>query len=198
MTLSHLQKQKDLVRGLENALAADPSRTTLAPMKADFATSKERALGAISFLSSDLTTHIVEQVQRPLQASDPSQYYLASASPHITIKNIRALHYPPRISSSDIQKAHAVLTETIPSYPPPRFYLEEVVVFPTSIALMAYAEEVHTRLIHELDEKLSKAGIPDNKKYFSKDIYWANITSVIPPLNVVRRTESGVAPTCGA
>ena len=62
MTLSHIQKQRDLVRGLENALAADPSRTTLAPMKADFATSKERALGAISFLSSDLTTHIIEQV----------------------------------------------------------------------------------------------------------------------------------------
>ena len=93
-----------------------------------------------------------------------------------------------------MQKAHSVLAETIPSYPPPRFYLEEVVVFPTSIALMAYEEEVHTRLIHELDEKLTQAGIPDDKKYFSTDIYWANITSVIPPLNVVRRTESGRSP----
>lgn len=176
MTLSHFQKQKDLVRELESALAADPSRTTIAPMKSDFTTSKGRSLAAISFLSSDILLQIMEQVQKPLQAADPSQYYFAAASTHITIKNIRALHYPPHISSSDIQKAHGVLTETIPHYPPPRFYLEEVVVFPTSIALMAYAEEGHTKLIHELDDKLSQAGIPDDKKYFSKDIYWANIT----------------------
>ncbi|MEI7653598.1 MAG: hypothetical protein WCJ70_05015 [bacterium] len=176
MTLSHLQIQKDLVRELESALAADPSRTTLAPMKSDFATSKERSLGAISFLSSDILSQIREKVQDPLQSADPLQYHFPTTSLHITIKNIRALHYPPRISSSDIQKAHTVLAETIPSYPPPQFHLEEVVIFPTSIALMAYAEEGHIKLIHELDDKLSQAGIPDDKKYFSKDICWANIT----------------------
>lgn len=54
--------------------------------------------------------------------------------------------------------------------------VEEVLAFPTSVALLAYSQNILHELVPALNKGLKRIGLPDNKKYLSDRVFWGNVT----------------------
>jgi 2'-5' RNA ligase len=173
---NYLSQQKILIKDLEQSFRTNQYASTVVDRQKDYETDQQRCLTSVSFVPTNVSTSIVEKVIKPLRMIDPQQYFLNEASFHITIKNVRTISSPPLFNENDIVNVDKLFQEIIPQFNQIEFQIEDVILFPTSIAVMAYANRELQKLAFALDDGLKSIGVPDNKSYISDSIFWGNIT----------------------
>ncbi len=176
MTDSYTQQQKALVRRMEDDFAKGVSASTLVPMHEDYAGDQRRCLTSLVFLPEHISGAIARQVIAPLQAAQPEQYFFPPASRHLTVKNIRTIDATEGFTENDIRNVDRLFSKVVPQFQTFDFTIEDVILFPTSVSIMAYTDELFLRLVQALDKGLKDIGVPDNKKYVSGDVFCGNTT----------------------
>ena len=180
-------QQQSLVKQLTNEARKGVS---IVPMQADFRYDKKLCLTSVVFIPADLAKKIQRTIIESLRVVDPHHHYYEPGEMHLTIKNIRTIHDPPLFEDADIQKVDRIFTQIFPKHRSFSFFLEEVVLFPTSVSLIGYCDERLKHLVRDLDTGLKRIGIPDNKKYISDSVFFGNITLcrlVRPPSSAFQR-----------
>jgi len=179
MSNNYSSQQKDLVGQLEASFANNTDKSKVAEVleaQDDYVKDKRIFLTSVIFPPAEITAKITVEIIDKLRVIDPDQYFLPPESMHLTVKNIRTISDPPSFTAEDIVKVNKLFSELIPQYPSFEFQVEDVVLFPTSISVMAYSDDTLQKLVLALDQGLKEIGFPDNKKYFSNSIFWGNIT----------------------
>jgi len=170
------RKQLDLMRHMEATLAAGSHGSTIVPMQTDYATDAQIALTCVNFIDKDLTATIQTQIIRPLQELEPEFYYYPGNALHLTIQNIRVINDPPHFNAADIAKVQQILTEITPPAGPFEFALAGLLSMPTSVSLIALIRPEYDKFVRDFRRRLTDAGVSDDKKYFTDEIMFANIT----------------------
>lgn len=176
MKNNYSQKQKHLVEKMKLSLARGVVKSTVVEMRNEYENDDHSCLTSVVFVPRNTAQKIIKIIIEPLKQLEPGYYYFPAESMHITIKNIRTIHKPPLFMEDDVVKVDGLFREIIPKFKSFTFQLEDLVKFPTSLSLMGYCNDVLGRLVKELDAGLKQIGVPDNKKYFSNEIFFSNIT----------------------
>ncbi len=176
MPSNYSQEQKQMVNELENTFATGDRKSTVVDMQTDYANDDQMCLTSVVFIPPDISKIITEKIIKPLQAIEPMHYFYPPESMHLTIKNVRTISKPPLFSETDVEKTKKLYSNIVPTFSRFTFDVEDVVLFPTSLSVMAYSSEVLKELVLSLDKGLKEIGVPDNKKYLSDTIFWGNIT----------------------
>ncbi len=169
-------RQLALMRQMEQTLASDAAAATIVAFQADYATDNQLCLSLNAFVPHEITQSIQSKLIDPLRLLDPSQYYYPEGSLHITFHSIRVVHNPPTYTTADIEMSKQLLGTIIPSQRPFPFTLHGVLSMPTSASVIALITPEYNRFIQNLRRAFVRAGIPDDKKYFTDETVFANCT----------------------
>jgi 2'-5' RNA ligase len=170
---------RELQERVVNQLRAGSQRNSgasVVPIRSDYKTDRAMCLTSVAFLPADIAQDVYRRIVGPLKGIEPIHHYYPPDSMHITIKNIRTIHDPPLFTQADVRKVARLFAELIPQRPSISFWLEEVVSFQTSAALIAYSDVGLRDLVRALDAGLNEIGVPDNKQYISDDVFFGNVT----------------------
>lgn len=162
-----------------NQLRAGSGRSpgaSIVPMRSDYDSDPAMCLTSVAFLPRDMAQAIHRSVVQPLKAIEPGHHYYSPDSMHMTIKNVRTIHNPPLFTEDDVRKVKCLFAELIPQHPAVAFSVEELVPFATSVSLVGYSDGALQNLVQSLDAGLKQIGVPDNKQYASKDVFFGNVT----------------------
>jgi 2'-5' RNA ligase len=176
MSNNYLSQQKELVKKLENSFVNGMHKSTVVEMQKDYANDDQICLTSVVFILNDISNKIILNVINNLKEIEPHHYFYPPESMHLTIKNIRTINKPPLFTETDTYKVNQLFNEIIPKFPIFEFDVEDVLIFPTSLSIMAYSNDTLQKLILALDKSLQEIGVPDNKKYLSDSIFWGNTT----------------------
>jgi hypothetical protein len=178
MESPYSSQQKALIQQLKLSLASGQGKEKLSyvEMQQNYESERALCLTAVAFLPARFSQILLTQVVQPLQALQPGHFYTDESTFHLTIKNIRVVNDSPLFDQTDIAKANNLFSEIIPEFPKLRFNFEELILFPTSVSAIGYCDEKFSDLVQNLDQGLKQIGVPDNKKYFSDSIFFANVT----------------------
>ena len=164
------------MRQMELSLASGARTSTIVPFQSNYASDPQLCLTCVSFLTKDVAKKIQNQIITLLQKLEPDFYYYPVESLHITIQNIRVINYPPHYGPTEIAKAKNLLSEFVPLYESFRFELNGTIQMPTSLAVIALASPEYDQFVRILRRAFIDADIPDDKKYFTNEIVFANTT----------------------
>lgn len=173
---SYRALQQQMVRALSEPQAVTERGVSILPMRSDYVGDLARCLAAVAFLPARLAASLMEALIEPLRAIEPDQHYYTHASLHVTIKNVRTVHDPQQFTPEDVIRADQVFRAVVPQHQRWTFSLQELIVLPTSVALIGYCDEGLRDLVQHLDADLRAAGVPDNKQYVSDSIFFGNIS----------------------
>lgn len=176
MKNSYKSKQKELVLKLEESFNSGNIKTTVVEMQKEYTDDKQLCLSTVAFVDQKIRKKIVSDLINPLKKIEPDFYYYSPESIHITIKNVRTVHYPPIFDENDIAKVIDKFEDIMKKFQNFEVEIEDVLSFPTSVCVMAYSDKILGDLVLALDSGLKKIGVPDDKKYLSDSIFWGNIT----------------------
>ena len=176
MNNNYLLRQKDLVKQLEDSFANGVQKSAVVEMLKNYANDDQICLTSVVFIPKEISSKIISSVINKLKEIEPQHYFYPPESMHLTIKNIRTINKPPLFSGTDINKVNQLFNEIVPKFPIFKFNVEDILIFPTSLSVMAYSNDTLQKLVSALDNRLQKIGVPDNKKYLSDSIFWGNIT----------------------
>jgi 2'-5' RNA ligase len=176
--MTPLQKrQLELMRQMEAAAASGSATSTFVDMQQDYANDPQLCLTIVTYLSPKLQQTIYEKLVKPLRAVEPDFYYFPQETLHITVQNIRTVADPPTYTPHDVATAQTLLREFTARHGSPfRFHLTGVLAFPTSVAVAALIEPAYDAFVKNLRNELVRKGIPDDKKYFTDEMVFANTT----------------------
>lgn len=169
-------RQLELMRQMEASLASGHTSTTIVPYQSDYTNDPQLCLSANAFIPSDIAKIISERCINPLKAIDPSQYYYPDQALHITFHSIRVIHNPPTFTQSDIEASQTLLERIIPLEWPFPFILRGVLSMPTSASVVALITPEYDAFIRRIRKTFTDTGIPDDKKYFTDEMVFANST----------------------
>lgn len=173
---NYKSKQQKTISEMEKTFIRGGQKSTIVEMRQDYFNDNQIALTSIIRIDSKICNKITEEVIEPLRQIDPNHFYFSPESMHITIKNIRTINNPPSFTQEDVDKASTLFSKLIPKFDSFEFEIEDVILFPTSISVMAYSNKTLYDLVTALDKGLNEIGVPDNKQYFSNSVFWGNIT----------------------
>lgn len=166
------------MRQMEKQLASNSSASTIVPMQLDYLNDPQIALTCISYVQEDIANRIQTELINPLKAVEPDFYYYPNTGLHITIQNIRVIHNPPSFTKDDIQKVQSVLASITPSAGPFPCTYNGLLSMPTSASLIALVTPEYDRFVRRLRTALTDTGVPDDKRYFTNEVIFANTTIV--------------------
>ena len=170
------RQQEQIIDQLRLGAGQPGAKATVVPIKRDYRNDPATGLTSVIFVPEELGRAISQQIIAPLKAIEPDHYYYPLESLHLTIKNVRSVHNPPCFTSSDVGKVDWLFAQIVPQHRVFTLWLEELVPFSTSLSLIAYSGEQLHRLVHALDAGLDDIGVPDNKRYVSKEVIFGNVT----------------------
>lgn len=176
MPNNYITLQKQFIKKIRASLSKDKFKATVVEPQKDYENDNQICLTSSASIPKNISYKIVKKIITPLKNIDPVHFYFRPELMHLTIKNIRTIHQPPLFTNADVIKVDKLFKELIPLFPSLNFYLEDLVLFPTSISLIGYCDEGFKKLVRALDSGLKKIGVPDDKKYFSNTIFFSNIT----------------------
>ncbi|MBU0707305.1 hypothetical protein KKG41_02960 [Patescibacteria group bacterium] len=176
MNNDYLLQQKALVEELESSFARGDSKTTVVETQKDYANDDQICLTSIVFIPDEISSKVIQNISDPLKKIEPQQYFYPPGSMHLTIKNIRTISKPPLFTQKDVIKVNELFNIIIPKFSVIEFRVEDVLLFPTSISLMAYSNDDLQKLVLALDKGLNEIDLPDDKTLLSDSIFWGNIT----------------------
>lgn|GEM_PF-434090 len=169
-------EQKQLVKEIKLFLAKGVVKSTVVEMQSEYEHDDQTCLTSLVFIPKNIAHKITKIIIEPLRQLEPKYYYYPAESMHLTIKSIRTIHKLPLFTENDAAKVDRLFKKIIPKFRNFSFQLEDLVKFPTSLSLMGYCNDTLQKLVKELDAGLKQIGVPDNKKYFSDEIFFGNIT----------------------
>lgn len=170
-------EQKKLVSELEANFKNNNIKTTIVEMRKDYADDNQICLSLVAFVDDDIRQNIISNIVEPLRKIEKDFYYYFPESIHITIKNVRTIHFPPNFNENDIEKVRNKFREIIEKFSVLEVSVEDVLLFPTSSSIMAYSSsKLFGDLVLALDKGLKDIGVPDDKKYLSDSVFWGNLT----------------------
>lgn len=173
---SHQQKQRDVIASIEKQLHANTANFSMVEPVQDYENDARICLTSAHLPSNRLIKKIQEEVITPLKRIDPTQYFYADDSLHMTIKNIRVISDPPNFDTTVVEKAEKVFSKVIPSHKQFQVSFYRLFLFPNNLALFGTTDPELDDLILDLDKNLKKEGIPDDKQYINSRYFFSNIT----------------------
>lgn len=173
----HQRQQLEVIQRIQEQIQQDAlSFSTVDPVE-DFDKDPRLTLTSVHFPHQELIAQI-QEILKPLKEISPHHYYYRPSSLHLTIKNIRVINDPPRFTEQDINTALKVFSQVIPKHKAYRTYFYRLLLFPANLALVGTTDPELDNIIHELDQELTKAGLPDDKSYINSSHFFHNITLV--------------------
>ena len=173
---SYQEKQFKLFKELEKRFKKGEKPSSVVELMKDYASDNRICLTSVVFIPQKLQKTILQRIINPLKQADKRQYYYLPESLHLTIQNIKQEKLPPSFTNSDIEKVKKVFKEVIFKYKKFSFNLKGLFEMPTSLSICGYSNELLKHFVLESRGKLQQAGVPDDKKYASDNIFFGNIT----------------------
>lgn len=173
---SHQLHQKKVISQIESVLKKGLVPFSTVDPVADFSKDPRLTLTSVHFPHSGFIDTIRNKFIEPLQTVDPDQYYYQDNSIHATIKNVRTIADPPTFSDADVNTVRAIFEKVVTKYPPIEVSFYRLLLFPNNVSLIGTTSSHFDDIILELDEKLTQAGVPDDKKYINNSHFFCNIT----------------------
>lgn len=174
---SHQKGQIEVIDAIENQVKSDNLSFSIVSPVADFDNDSRICLTSVHLLRSQLISQINNLLIEPLKKIESNQYYYANESFHTTIKNVKTISDPPNFTEKDIQVVNKIFSETILKHYKFSVYFYRLLLFPNNLALMGTTDDELDQIILDLDKKLKKAGVADDKQYFNNSGYFfSNIT----------------------
>jgi 2'-5' RNA ligase len=135
-----------------------------------------RCLTGVAFLPPALAAHIEHEVIEPLRMADQRHRFYAGDSLHLTLKNIRSVREPNGFTDGDAARALAALRAAAARFEPFEFELRPPMLVGGSLWIPALTRSPLRAFNDASDEELARAGLDDDKHYFSRDVRFGNIT----------------------
>ncbi len=171
----HQQQQIKVINKIEQSILQNSLNfSTVAPVD-DFENDSRICLTSLHFPNQKLIDD-VQKIISELKKVEPNFYYYPPQSLHLTIKNIRVINDPPNFNQKDVEKAQQIFGEVISKHKKFKIYFYRLLLFPNNLALVGTTDPELDEIILDLDEKLNKAGIPDDKKYNNERYFFSNMT----------------------
>ena len=173
---SHQLKQQEVIDRIANQVSnKNLNFSTVSPVD-DFANDPRTCLTSIHLPHQGLLDQVQQDLIEPLRKIEPDFHYYPNDCLHMTIKNIRVINNPPHFNKKDVQKAETIFAETIPQHKKFNVYFYRLLLFPNNLALIGTTDEELDSIILDLDNKLTKADIPDDKVYTNSHHFFSNMT----------------------
>jgi 2'-5' RNA ligase len=176
MNSDYISQQKAIIQQMKNDMQQAQNQLSLVDMKTDYENDDAISLTSVIFIPKKIALEIWKQIIEPLKLSEPHHFYYSEDLLHITIKNVRKMHKPPRFTNDDIVKVDRLFEQIIPNFTSFNFHIHGLVLFPTSVSLIGYCNETFRELVQTLDSGLKNIGLPDDKRYISDTVFFGNIT----------------------
>jgi len=172
----HQKKQAEGINKIEALVKNNNLKFSTVSPVVDYKNDSRICLTSVHLLHNNLIKQIEEKIINPLKRISPKHHYYSPCSLHTTIKNIRVINNPPHFTNKDIEKVNQVFSEVIPHHKKFKVYFYRLLLFPANLALIGTTDSELDKIILDLDEKLKKAGVADDKKYASNKYFFSNIT----------------------
>lgn len=172
----HQQNQIKVIDEIEKQIEKNSlSFSTVSPIK-NYENDLRMALTSVHFPNEDLLQNILSSFINPLKSIDPFHYYYGKDSLHMTIKNIRVINNPPHFTSKDTGVVKNIFQDVILKHIKFNVYFYRLMLFPNNLSLIGTTDQELDSIIIDLDNKLKKAGVPDDKQYINTRYFFSNIT----------------------
>ena len=171
----HQLKQQEVINEIANQVSNNSlGFSTVSPVE-DYEKDPRICLTSVHLPNKKLIQK-VQTLLESLHKLEPTFFYYPSDSLHLTIKNVRVINNPPHFAEDDVQKARQVFSETIPRHIKFQIYFYRLLLFPNNIALIGTTDPELDNIVLDLDERLRKSGIPDDKVYANSRYFFSNMT----------------------
>lgn len=172
---AYTDRQRALIDSIRRDLASGASRAAEAS-RPDFEDRAGRCLTSLIEVPTDVARRVECEVIAPLRALDPSALFYEPEQLHVTLKNVRTVKSPPDFGPREIAAADRAFRAVVPGAPAFSYDLEGLVPLPASIVLVGYTDARLHRLLAGLDAALAAEGVPDDKRYFSQEVFMGLVT----------------------
>lgn len=172
---AYTARQRALVERIRREISPPPlaGRTTQVP---DFEGDAGRCLTSLVEVPGELAERIAREAIAPLRAADPDVYAYRTAQLHATLKNVRTVKSPPDFGPAEVAAARRVHAEIVPRMDAFEIRLEDCLMLSGSVVLVGYTDARLHGLLAALDAGLREAGVPDDKRYFSREVFVGLVT----------------------
>lgn len=181
---THRERQIEIIDTITRQVQTDSLKATAVIPVADFENDERICLTSVHFPKSSFAQTILTGITEPLKKVFPQAYCYSEESLHFTIKNIRVIENPPSFTEQDVEKAFRIFEQCIPQHTSFRIYPHKLLLFKNNLALICTTDEELDNLILDLNGRLEKEGIPDNKRYANSRYFFCNMTLMrfaLPP-----------------
>jgi 2'-5' RNA ligase len=120
----------------------------------------------------------IGHLQKKLQDADPRQFYVPPNALHLTMKSIRTIADPPNYTAEELSRVKALLPDFTREYSPIPMVGHGLLRTPTSCSIPVSTEAEFGRFVCDLDRVLNTQGVPDDKLYYSTEVFFSNVTFV--------------------
>lgn len=172
---SYQQNQIQVINEIEKQVNSNLLKFTLVPPVEDYENDNRICLTSVHIPSDNFKNNIQEKIDS-LKKVSPQYYYYSNSSLHMTVKNIRVINNPPHFTTNDIEIAKQIFLEIIPKHNKFKVYFYRLLLFPNNLALIGTTDPELDSIVLDLDDRLRKEGIPDDKKYSNTRYFFSNMT----------------------
>ncbi len=173
---NHRQKQIEVIDQIESQVKNNNLKFETAVPVEDYNNDPRICLTSVHIPSDSLKQKVQEKIIKSLRIVSPSIYFYSPDSIHMTIKNVRVINNPPNFTQADIKKAKQVFSEVIPNYNKFKVYFYRLLLFPNNLALIGTTDPEFDNIVLDLDKRLKKIGLPDDKQYNNSQYFFSNMT----------------------
>jgi hypothetical protein len=169
------QQYFEAQRELFKSLALGAAGAAVVPLRTAY-TNAARCLTVVHLLDERLANLVSRDIIAQLRETACHHHWYATHDLHLTLKNVRSAK-PNRVFTPDeIQRAVGAVERAWHAIEPLSFAIHGPVCFPTSIVLRAFGTLKHREAVRRLGRELESAGISDDKRYASNEVFIGNIT----------------------
>lgn len=168
-------RQRQLIAQLKTERPKEPEAARHS-IQQNFESDARICLTLVHFIPQQLAGSVVALGIEPLRKLEPDFHYYPPSSMHMTIKNVRAIANPPAFTTSDIQAVQRMLETLCPQLPSFKVRFEGTLLLSNSVSVVGFSDERLHRAVQEIDAGLRRIGLPDDKKYFSEEVFFSTIS----------------------
>jgi hypothetical protein len=170
----HQKKQIEVIDNLQKVSRQNPAYSAVTPVK-DFPDDPRLCLTSVHQIDTEFAAKITSSLINPLKLADPDHFYYSADNLHLTIKNVRVVNDPPHFAAKDEQTATPIFSSTIPRHHSFYVYYYRLLILSTSLALVGTTDPELDNIILDLDQKMNRIGLTDDKKYINQKYFFSNI-----------------------
>lgn len=176
MTVTHQQKQLELIENIENQFKQGNAPSTLVPVVEDFAQDNRICLTLVMFPEEQIKKEIFNRIIDPLKQLGPTQYFYPPDSLHFTVQTVKKISDPPNFTEADIVKVQQALQKVFKRHRKIILKVQRLFELPTSIGLCTFSDEEFSSLVIDIQQTLKEIDFPSDQKQASETIFFSNCT----------------------